>query len=326
MNNRRRFYESLHYGNPDRLPYFEEGIRADTLKAWKVQGHPIGAETEELFKADAKEELKIDLVPFPGFRRWPRTFKELESFEEQLGSIKLKRILPRWRWQIKRLKEREHVLMLRAHEGFFLTMGVEDSRSLTRLVRQMKYEPDFVLEFMQVIGKYAARLAEEFLREVEVDALIFSEPIGSNTGVLISPQMYETFVLPSYEPLLSVAKKYEVGTIICRTYANIKALIPSLLKWGIDCLWACEVEPTVMNYPSLRKTFGRELKLIGGIDLDALRKGPEAIREAIEMVAPLTEEGGYIPLADGRVRADVPYENYVYYRKLLKKITHAGAA
>ena len=324
MDNRQRFYESLHYGNPDRLPYFEEGIRADTLKAWKKRGHPIGAEAEELFKADAKEEFKIDLIPVPGFRSPPKTFNELESLEKHLGRIKLKRILPGWRSQIKRLREQERVLMLRVHEGFFLTMGVGDSGSLTRLVRQMKYEPDFVREFMQVIGRYAARLTEELLREVEVDALIFSEPIGCNTGALISPQAYETFVLPSYEPLLSVARKYEVGTIICRTYANIKALIPSLLKWGIDCLWACEVEPTVMNYPSLRKTFGRELKLIGGIDLDALRKRPEAIREAIEMVAPLTEEGGYIPLADGRVRADVPYENYVYYRKLLKTITYGS--
>jgi uroporphyrinogen decarboxylase len=136
--------------------------------------------------------------------------------------------------------------------------------------------------------------------------------------------MYECLVLPSYEPILASARQHGVKTIICRTYANIKALIPSLLKWGIDCLWACEVEPRVMNYPDLRKTFGRELKLIGGIDLDALRRGPEAIREAIASVVPLIQKGGYIPLADGRVRADVPYENYVYYRELLKKITHGG--
>jgi uroporphyrinogen decarboxylase len=326
MDNRQRFCESLHYGNPDRLPYFEEGIRADTLSAWKKQGYQKRAETEELFNADVKEEIEIDLVPIPGFRSLPTTFRELESLERHLEKIKLKRILPRWHWQIKRLREREHVLMLRAHEGFFLSMGVEDSQSLTRLVRQMKYEPDFVREFMRVVGQYAARFTEEILREVEVDALIFSEPIGSNTGALISPQMYETFVLPSYEPLLSVARKFDVGTIICRTYANIKALIPSLLKWGIDCLWACEVEPTVMHYPSLRKEFGRELKLIGGIDLDALRRGPEAIREAVEVVAPLTKEGGYIPLADGRVRVDVPYENYVYYRKLLRRLTYGGAS
>ena len=324
MDNRQRFYDSLHYGAPDRLPYFEEGIREDTLDAWKEQGHPVGVEAQELFKADVTEEIKIDLVPIPGFKSWPKTFKELESLEKHLGRMKLKRVLPKWHRQIKRLKKREHVLMVRAHEGFFLTMGVEDGRTFMRLMRQIKYEPDYLREFMRVMGLYAAKLMEEILREVEVDALIFSEPIGSNAGALISPQTYESLVLPGYEPLLEMARRYGVGTIICRTYANIKALIPSLLKSGIDCLWACEVEPTVMHYPSLRETFGRELKLIGGIDLDALRRGPEAIRSAIEAVEPLTQEGGYIPLADGRVRNDVPYENYVYYRGLLKTITHAG--
>jgi hypothetical protein len=30
-----------------------------------------------------------------------------------------------------------------------------------------------------------------------------------------------------------------------------------------------------------------------------------------------------VPLADGRVREDIPFENYVYYRELLEKVTQA---
>jgi hypothetical protein len=66
------------------------------------------------------------------------------------------------------------------------------------------------------------------------------------------------------------------------------------------------------------------LRLIGGIDLDALRRDKEAIRREVEeKVPPLLADGGYISMADGRVRADVPFENYVYYRKLLEKVTQA---
>jgi hypothetical protein len=72
---------------------------------------------------------------------------------------------------------------------------------------------------------------------------------------------------------------------------------------------------------ALRREFGRELRLIGGIDLDALRSGRGAIERAVAHVAPLVAEGGFIPLADGRVRADVPYEHYAYYRQLLRSIT-----
>jgi uroporphyrinogen decarboxylase len=65
--------------------------------------------------------------------------------------------------------------------------------------------------------------------------------------------------------------------------------------------------------------------LIGGIDLDALRHGKEAIQREIETKVPsLIEDGGFVPLADGRVREDVPFDNYVYYRKLLGKITQGG--
>jgi hypothetical protein len=77
-----------------------------------------------------------------------------------------------------------------------------------------------------------------------------------------------------------------------------------------------------MDYRSLRQEFGRDLRLIGGIDLDALRVDKAAIRREIEeKVPPLIEDGGYIPLADGRVRADVPFENYAYYRRLLAEVT-----
>jgi hypothetical protein len=32
MNSRDRFCETMRYGAPDRVPYFEEGIRDDVLK------------------------------------------------------------------------------------------------------------------------------------------------------------------------------------------------------------------------------------------------------------------------------------------------------
>ena len=176
---------------------------------------------------------------------------------------------------------------------------------------------------MSTQGEFAAKLTERVLREVEVDAAVFSEPIGGNDRPLISPQMYEQFVLTSYEPILDVLRRYGVETIVFRTYANARVLLPGILKWGFNCLWACEVNIETMDYRDLRREFGRGLRLIGGIDLDALRRGKEAIqREIEEKVPPLLAGGGYVPLADGRIREDVPFENYVYYRQLLKKVTH----
>ncbi len=320
MNPRERFIETLYYGNPDRIPYFEEGIRPEVITAWKEQGLPSETAFWERFPTDGREEIKLDVDPHPRFQVWPSAFKELETLQKRLDPNDPGR-LPE-NWKPKLLRNRDGVLMVRPHEGLFLSMGVGDAKSFTRLMYQLADQSDFVREYMRIQGAFAAALTEKVLREVEVDAIVFSEPIGDNNGALISPAMYENLVLPSYEPLLNLARRYEIKTLICRTYANMKALIPSLLEWGIDVLWACEVEQGVMNYPALRAEFGRDLKLIGGIDLDALREDKTAIRLAVEFVAPLVDEGGYIPLADGRVRAEVPFENYVYYRELLSKITN----
>ncbi len=318
MDIHQRFHESLHYGKPDRIPYFEEGIREDTRIAWQKQGLPADGDPLVLFPSDGREEIRLDMEPHPWFERWPSDFRELQDLRKRLDPADDSR-LPE-NWDHKRLRVSRGVLMVRVHEGVFKSMGVRDGASFTRLMYQLADQPDFVREYLRIQGEFAATLAERVLGEVQFDALVFSEPIGDNNGALISPRMYEQIVLPSYEPLLDLAQRCGVRTIICRTYANIKSLIPSLLKWGINCLWACEVEQKVMNYPALRREFGRDLKLIGGIDLDALREGKAAIQRAMDAIAPLVAEGGFIPLADGRVRADVLYENYLYYRELLYQL------
>jgi hypothetical protein len=77
-----------------------------------------------------------------------------------------------------------------------------------------------------------------------------------------------------------------------------------------------------MGYRDLRCEFGRDLRLIGGIDLDVLRLDKESIkREVYEKLPPLLAEGGFIPLADGRVRKDIPLENYLHYRRLFEDVT-----
>jgi hypothetical protein len=134
--------------------------------------------------------------------------------------------------------------------------------------------------------------------------------------------MYERIVLKSYQPILSILNNHGIKTIIYRTYANTRALLPAVIRNGFSCLWACETNPEAMNYRSIRSEFGKDLHLIGGIDSDSLRQSREEIfRSVMEVVPGLIEKGGYIPLADGRVRDDVPFDSYVYYRELLESLT-----
>jgi len=322
MTSRERFRETMRYGRPDRVPYFEEGIRDEVLDVWRRQGMPSDTDLSHMFPFDRWEEIEVDLGPRPAFRRWPTLRSQLDTWRRRLDPYDPRRLPQGWRECVRAWQGRDHVLMLRVHDGFFLTMGVGDWARFAEVIYLLKDDPQFVREVMAMRGEFAARLAECVLREVEVDAVIFSEPIGGNDRPLLSPRMYEEFVLSSYEPLLEVLRQYRVEIIILRTYANARVLLPSVLRRGFNCLWACEVNTQAMDYRDLRREFGRDLRLIGGIDLDALRYGQEAVRREIaEKVPPLLADGGYVPLADGRVREDVPFENYVYYRQLLQEAT-----
>lgn len=322
MNSQERFNKTLDYKFSDRVPYFEEGIRDDVLESWRQQGLDASVDLAQLFPTDTREEIILDLEPHPCPKIWPSTREDLKKLKSRLDPDDQSRLPEKWENKIRDWQLRNHVLMLRVHRGFFQTLGIEDWQRFAEVMFLLSDRPDYIRDYMEIHGRFAARLIEIVLEQVEIDAAIFSEPIGGNHGSLISPEMYEEFALKSYQPILAVLKQKSVRWIIVRTYANARVLLPVLLEYGFNCLWACEVNIGSMDYLDLRNSYGKDLRLIGGIDLDALRGGKDAIKNEVEkIVPPLVAEGGYIPLADGRVRADIPYENYVYYRQLIGDLT-----
>ncbi len=325
MNSRERFRQTMSFGYADRVPLLLEGIREDVVETWRQEGMPPDASLPELFTIDPHFEILLDLEPQPRFPKWHAEGIDLQAFEQCLDADDPRRLPPDWANIVSKRSTQEEPLMLRVHRGLYQTLGVTGWGNFAEINFLLKDNPVLVRTVLEIQADFAARLVGRILSEVTIDAAIFSEPISDNNGPLISPKMFEVFALPSYKPLLDVLQQYGVETIIFRSYANAKILLPLVLSWGFNCLWACEENFGEMDYRLLRREFGRELRLIGGIDVDALRQGREIIRrEVMEKVPPLLVEGGFIPLADGRIRANVPYENYVFYRSLLEKTVQGG--
>lgn len=321
MNSRERFRETMNYGRPDRVPLFEEGIRDEVLETWREQGLPVNKTLSEMFAFDRREEIDPDLQTRPWLHEWPADSSQLDEVRRALDPADPGRLPTGWQEHVRVRQEQGDVLMLRAQHGFFQSMGVSGWKRFQEVIYLLLDDPGLVREIMAIKADFTARLAEKILAQVKVDAAVFSEPISGNDGPLISPQMYQEFVLPSYRPLLKMLRRHGVKTIILRTYANARGLLPAAVESGFNCLWACECNSEAMDLAAIRREFGTELRLIGGIDVDALRENKETIRRELEeKVPPLLAGGGYVPLADGRVRAEIPFENYVFYRTLLEKL------
>jgi hypothetical protein len=96
-----------------------------------------------------------------------------------------------------------------------------------------------------------------------------------------------------------------------------------MIEAGVTILWVSEAaEVPEIDYRSLRRRYGPELGLIGGIPLSLLRAGElkDMEQKLREIVVPLMESGRYIPLAGGRVREEVPWPVYKRYREILSDL------
>jgi len=321
MNSRQRFLETMDYGRPDRVPLFMEGIRKQVFGAWNQPGLKAKHDLEQRFSYDQYEEIYLDLDPHPELKRWPTTMQQLERIQDHFNPDDPARWPSDWLSRVAAWRDREHVLMLRVHRGLFITMGIEGWDRFSNVMIDLVESPEFVSAYMAFLGEFAAKMTARVLRDVSVDAVIFSEPISGSDGPLISPKMYEKFALKHYRPLLTKLPDLGVETIILRTYANARVLLPAAFDYGFNCLWACETNPNAMDYLDIRREFGPDLRLIAGIDLDTLLSDPQSIRDELQrVVPPLLSQGGYVPLLDGRVREYLPFEHYQLYRQLLAEI------
>ena len=105
---------------------------------------------------------------------------------------------------------------------------------------------------------------------------------------------------------------------------DIRLLAPLWLEVGIT---PCSRSRSGRGKPirtSFRRRFGKELRLLGGFDKNILRQSPEAIAAEVRRLAPLVEEGGFVPHCDHLVPPDVPYANYLFYLEQARAIWGRG--
>jgi uroporphyrinogen decarboxylase len=64
----------------------------------------------------------------------------------------------------------------------------------------------------------------------------------------------------------------------------------------------------------------------GGIDKHVLFQGRDAIRRELERVAPVVQDGGYIPMIDHSIPIGVPFADYAYFIEMKSHILGMASA
>lgn len=305
----------------DRPPLLEEGVRDEVLGLWHKQGLPSGKTHVDVFGLTPHENVGPDLKYLPSY--FGSLFDLSASEYRRAFDISLRRFPEDWAETVRRLENRDHVACIWASRGFFQALGVGDWPTLEKVLIGTVKEPEKIRDRMELYGDFCSRMLEKTMQDVNPEFIYLSEPISNNNGPLISPAMFEEFMIPVYERIVATARGLGCDNILLSTYGDTSLLFPILIDAGISMLWISEAaEVPELDYFQIRSEFGPDLGLIGGIPLSILRsESPDVIRNTLEeIVPPLLHSGRYVPLAGGRVREEIPWSAYACYRKVLAEL------
>jgi len=174
-------------------------------------------------------------------------------------------------------------------------------------------QPGLVHEMLQFLTDFSLSLMDKILNVIQPDYVAFDEDLAYKTGLLFSPAHFREFFAPYYRRIIARCRAAGVKFFQMDSDGNPKGLIPDFLEIGINWIRPCEAAAGV-DVVKLRKEFGRDLVLSGGIDKREVSKGAAAIeKELCYKIPALVEEGGYIPHLDHLFYHDCPYEHALYY-------------
>jgi len=267
-------------------------------------------------------EFKLNpLSSMPQFIRFPvETREDFRKFWKQRMSPDLcARIGPDWRERLRRHRDRDYVFIVLADRwgGFFGSLrnlvGVE------RLCTLFYDAPALVEEMMEADAEFLIAMLGQMLEETDIDVFGFWEDMAYNAGPLIGPDLVRKFMVPRYRKVIDFARSRGVRYFALDSDGDVSLLIRPWLDAGIDILYPWEVQAG-MDVTAIRKQYGRDLRLWGGVDKRALAKDKVAIDAEIARHKWLIDDGGFVPMLDHSAPPDIPYENYRYFMERLRGV------
>ena len=155
--------------------------------------------------------------------------------------------------------------------------------------------PNEVKDLFKWIAEYEMLKADEVIKHVHPDLLFRHDDWGSKISTLMSPEVFEEFILPPTKEICDYWRSNGVELIVHHADCYCATLVPYMIEIGID-IWQ---GPTQTNdIPNLIEKYGGQISFMGGIesaDLDRDDVTDEEIREHTEKIVRECGKKYFIP-------------------------------
>ena len=180
--------------------------------------------------------------------------------------------------------------------------------------------PEMVEDMVETHCRLIEQFLDQVLGNVEFDYACGWEDICFKNGPIVPVPFFCDVVLPRYVRIRQRLHRHGITLWYTDCDGDVRPILPYLLEGGINCLFPFEVNGCA-HPAELLQEYGRDLRIMGGVDKMSLGAGKEAIRKYLESLTPLVERGGYIPFCDHRCPPNVSPADYLYYLDLKESMS-----
>jgi len=143
-----------------------------------------------------------------------------------------------------------------------------------------------------------------------VDALFFGNDFGTQLDQMISPALFDRFILPWFQRFTGQAHRrgYQVVLHSC---GSIHRVIPKLIASGVNCLHPLQAKAAHMDAETLARDFGGKIAFLGGVDTQrVLPLGtPEEVKAEVRRVKSVLGPHLIVSPSHEAILPDVPPRN-----------------
>lgn len=188
---------------------------------------------------------------------------------------------------------------------------------------KMHENPEVVQALTEKVVDFYVAANEKFFAGLgdRADVLFFGNDLGTQNDLIISPENFRTFVLPSYKRVIEVGKKYN-KKIMLHSCGSIYRIIPDLIDAGIEILHPIQAKAHGMDAASLAQ-YKNRLAFVGGIDAQTffVNASPEEIEAEVDRVRGLLGPNIVISPSHEEILPNVPAANILAMARAAKRIT-----
>ncbi|HEY3330207.1 MAG TPA: uroporphyrinogen decarboxylase family protein [Capsulimonadaceae bacterium] len=183
--------------------------------------------------------------------------------------------------------------------------------------------PEMVEDMVETSCVMVEDALDQLLPHIDFDYASGWEDICFKSGPIVSVPFFRDIIVPRYKRISKKLHAHGIDLWYTDCDGDVRPILPLLLESGINCLFPFEVNGCA-HPGALFDEYGKDLRIMGGVDKIALGDGPAAIKAYLETLVPYVERGGYIPFCDHRCPPNVKVEDYIYYLDLKEKMFGMG--